>query len=337
MTPILRPIFVLTIATAALATGAGPLAAQIMRLPAVEAGVPGPSGQVLPCQDLSADVTAPPAETPAPPEPELPPGARAGVFQKLLFNGTWLASGGADGLGIGDLELKTVLGFPCPTIKSPLLVTPAFGAHFLDGPRGTDLPPRVYDASAEFCWMSQVTPSLGVDLTVTPGVFSDFDQSSKEQLRLTGHGAGAWTWTPTTKIVAGVGYFDRRDVHLLPIGGLIWNPSDDASFVLIFPAPRIAKRIYCFGGLSKDVQDWVYLAGEFGGATWAFRRDSGADDLFTYSDVRVILGLERKTFGGLGAKLEVGYVFSRKVEYWSRVPPDLAPADTVMLRGGLTY
>ena len=61
-----------------------------------------------------------------------------------------------------------------------------------------------------------------------------------------------------------------------------------------------------------------------------------AVDRFDYTDFRVVLGLERKVIGGLDGRLEVGYVFGREIRYASRTR-GLDPADTVMVRGGVTY
>ena len=54
------------------------------------------------------------------------------------------------------------------------------------------------------------------------------------------------------------------------------------------------------------------------------------------SDYRLVVGAERKVAGGLSAHFEVGYVFGRRIRY-SNDTPDFRPADTVMVRGGLTY
>ena len=46
--------------------------------------------------------------------------------------------------------------------------------------------------------------------------------------------------------------------------------------------------------------------------------------------------MERKVIGGLSSRVEVGYVFGRRIRYTSDTP-DFYPTDTVMFRGGLTY
>ena len=283
--------------------------------------------------------------------------ARPGVFQKLLFEGSWLPRNGDNGFGFDALELKTVLGLPCPTREYPLLITPGFAVHYLDGPAAVALPSRLYDAYVEFRWLGHLTPRLGFDIAVTPGEASDFRQNDSQALRITGHGIAAWTWTPTLKLVLGADYLDRTDVPLLPVAGLIWTPDNDTKFAWSFrnrrfPAASIGTastmatfrtswlllaEIRDWNGIHKDdVQDWVYIGGELGGGTWAIRRSDGADDLLNYRDLRVFLGIERQEIGGISPRLEIGYVFARKLDL-DQAATDYYPRDTLMLRGALVY
>ena len=86
--------------------------------------------------------------------PAVPPAAPDGILQYMYFTGTWLPALGGGDLGMSDLELGATFGFPMPTRESPLLVSPYFATHFLDGPAGPDLPPRVFDTSVQFRWKS---------------------------------------------------------------------------------------------------------------------------------------------------------------------------------------
>jgi hypothetical protein len=325
-----------------------PASGQVVRLPAVEPPSQLYPGELLSHPDSSAEIlqvpppnsgaellVTPEEELIEPPDPDRPPDARDGMFQKLIFTYTWLASGGADGLGINDVELKTVLALPIPSRKWPLIVTPGFGVHYLDGTRVPDLPARLYDAYVQFRSFRRFSPRWAMDLSVTPGVYSDFEQSTDDALRITGHGAAIFDWTPTTRLVFGVAYLDRDDLRVLPVGGLIWKPNPDVEFNLVAPRPSIAHRLYWEGASTDEIQDWVYIAGEYGGGTWAIQRADGSNDRVTYGDYRAILGLERRHIGGLDAQLEIGYVFGRSLEYRSGAEFD--PTDTVMLRGGLTY
>lgn len=317
------------------------LSAQVVRLPAVAPADASPPGQLVSHPDSSSQILQAPGEgdvapaTPQPGVPTLPPGVRNGFFQKVLFDSTWLAPGGVNGMGMYDLQLQAIFAMPCPTINSPLIFTPGFTVHYLQGPQPVDLPPRLYDAYIDFRWMSQVTPTLGLDLAVTPSIFSDFDQDSGKAFRLPAHAAAAWTLNETTKIVLGAAYLDRPDVEVIPIGGVIWTPNEEMKYDLVFPHPRIAHRICWSGEHGDQTQDWVYIAGEFLGDAWAIAAAGGPTQV-VLSDYRLILGLERKVIGGLSSRVEIGYVFGRRIRY-SNGTPDFYPTDTVMLRGGLTY
>ncbi|MHC4401972.1 MAG: hypothetical protein ACYTG0_20060 [Planctomycetota bacterium] len=310
--------------------------AQVVHLPSVAPPNEPYPGRLVSHPDSSIRVSEPIVDLADPEKPVRPPGGRDGIFQKLLFDATWLAPGGANGFGLTDLTLETVLGLPFPSQESPLIVTPGFVAYYLDGPAGVDLPPRVYEATVQFRWWKRVTPRLGVDLAVTPGLFSDFEQSNDKALRFPGHAVGVFDWTETLKLAFGVSYLDRDDVGILPLGGVIWIPYEHVKLELTAPRPRIARRLYWRGAYTDDVQDWAYVAGEFGGGSWAIERSTGAGDVFTYRDFRLILGVERRVVDGLDARLELGYVFGRKIEFASDAS-SVEPTDTVMLRAGLTY
>jgi hypothetical protein len=340
-----------------LQAGAPGVSAQVVRLPAV-APEDGPAaedssrafdppsfpGQLASHPDSMANVLSAPGEVgaaaPAGVEAEatidLPADVRPGMFQKLVFNAGWMARCGRNGMGQSDLELQAILALPCPTRDSPMIITPGFAVHYLDGPRGVDLPPRLHDAYVQFRWMSMIRPRLGADVAVTPGVYSDFERDhGADALRITGHGVLAWDLTERLKLVAGAGRFDRLEVDVLPVGGLIWTPSDDLKFDILFPQPKFARRVHWFGHATERVQDWLYLAAEFGGGQWAVARHAETD-MVDLRDYRLLMGLERKVLGGLDGRVELGYVFGREIQFKSRTS-SFSPTDTILLRGGLVY
>ena len=195
-----------------------------------------------------------------------------------------------------------------------------------------NLPSRTFDSALEFRWLGQVRPWLGVDLAVAPGYYSDFDQSSSKAIRITGRGIAQLSWSPTVRWLLGVVYLDRRDVGLLPVGGLIWTPRETIRWELIVPRPRIAYRI----AVTPPAEWWTYVGGEFGGGNWAYSRVDGSVDEFSYRDFRLLLGIERKTAAGINGLFEVGYVFEREIELASD-PADFEPDDTLLLRGGFHF
>jgi hypothetical protein len=285
--------------------------------------------------DSPPELPQPLPELMEPANPDRPPDARDGAFQRLIFTGTWLAGGGADGLGLSHLEIKSVFGLPVPSRRSPLVITPGFGVYYVDGPHSPDLPPRLYEAYAQFRWWKRMGPQFGMDFAVTLGVFSDFQQAADRAIRTPGHIAAAYEWTPELKGILGVAYLDRPDVNILPIGGVVWN-TPLWKLEMVAPKPRIARRVFWCGAYGERLKDWLYLAGEFGGGTWAIRRADGMDDRVVYRDYRVLLGLERWDLEGLDGCFEVGYVFGRNLEYASPTA-DSHPTGTILLRAGATY
>ncbi len=268
--------------------------------------------------------------------PDLPPDARDGMFQKLIFTSAYLDGGGAQGLGVTEMDLRTVLALPIPSRKAPMLITPGFGTYFIDWSGSPDLPSQLYDSYVQFRWMYRWNPSLATDFAITPGVYSDFEQGSDEAIRLPGHGAVLWTWTPEWKVLLGCAYTDRLENNILPIGGLIWTPNEDVNYEMVFPKPKLAHRVRWFGACTEEDQDWAYLAGEFGGSTWAIRRADDTTARVDYCDWRILLGLEHKAIGRLDYRFEIGYVFSRRFLY-DTSPIEYEPDDTFMVRAGATY
>ena len=249
-----------------------------------------------------------------------------GFLQQIRWTNTYLAGGGGDGLGMYSSGLQGTVAFPFFTTDAPMLITPGFTAHFLDGPGTIDMPARLYDSYVEIRHIRWFTPTFATDLAVTPGYYGDYELDQGDSFRLTGRGLALIDISPSAKLIAGVAYLNRDNLKLLPVGGLIWNPTDITKFELILPQPRIARRLNCCG----PVEWWGYVAGEFGGGVWAIERQDGAGDRVTYNDLRFMFGIERKNAFGNSVRLEVGYVFDRELVYLNGTKVDLN--DTAMAR-----
>lgn len=296
--------------------------------PASATELPGSAGAV------TIDPPLPAADLPV----YMPADLRDGLFQKAVFHGTWLAldEDRPESLGIGHLEGQVTVGLPLPSRDWPLLVTPTFGVYYLDGPETLDLPPRVYDAYVELIALWRIKPRCLLVLGAAPGVFSDFEQQSNDAVRIPLYGAVVYDWTPRLSIGVGAAYLDRDDVAVIPVAGFVWRPVDWWKFELVPPRPRVSLRIDGDFSGGTPSETWAYIAGEFGGGSWAIRRTDGADDVLHYRDFRVLLGVERDTLGGLDSRFEIGYVFGREIEL-AGLPAEIDSTDTVLLRIGLLY
>ncbi len=172
---------------------------------------------------------------------------RSGAFQKLSFTNTYLPRWGSDGFGIYGFELTSVWGLPCPTKDAPLVITPGVGTQWLDGPAGLDIPPQLHEVYTEFRWLPKIGERFRADIAVEPSYNSDWSGSTVRAVRLIGHGAAIWDWTPTLQLVLGAAYLDRPDVELLPIAGFIWKPNPDVEYKLVFPTPKISWCAWYLG------------------------------------------------------------------------------------------
>lgn len=289
--------------------------------------------------NLAEDTVAPQNQLAPEADSELPPGARAGIFQKIYFTGTWLPqmSDEPDTLGMGDLEAGVVFGFPFFRRDTPLLITPYFATHFLSNAAALDIPSTLYDASVDFRHLRKFGDGpWAMDVGVGVGYYSDFEQSYSDATRVSGRGLAVYEAVPGKKWVFGVAYLNRAGATVLPVAGLIVE-SDElprTRIDLIFPRPRFSWQTEAS---TPEDERWWYVGGEFGGGIWTVTRPSDQEiDNISYSDLRVIVGFERKILGGLSTRFETGYVFARELDYESDTP-DVSLDDTMMARVGVSY
>ncbi|MFM9962535.1 MAG: DUF6268 family outer membrane beta-barrel protein [Planctomycetaceae bacterium] len=250
------------------------------------------------------------------------------VWKKTIGTATWIAPS-SDGLGISSLEARGSIEFP----NFPALwFVPRLAAHWLDGPTATDLPARLYDFSFETVGALPIGERWFVQAAVAPSLFTDADNTSRQSFRLPGRVLAFWKYSETLTFLGGVLYLDRDDVKALPSAGVLWNPNADWKFELAAPRPRIAWRFSHDEGSAR----WAYLVGEFGGGTWAIQRASGLNDVATLSDYRMMLGYERTWTTGRSWLVEAGFVFSRQLEYTSKLGDTDLPS-TALVRLGATF
>jgi hypothetical protein len=285
-----------------------------------------------------------------------PPGypSQNSSFQETMrlyqgARGSWAyIAGNGQGTSVGVNELDTTATFAVPFFHNspanlnhaPLLITPGFGLQLWDGPATSatmlaDLPPNTYDVFLDGAWNPQFTPLFGAELGLRVGIFTNWDVLVWQSWRLMGRAIGTLQLTPTMQAKAGIIYLDRNLVKLLPALGVTWTPDANSRYDIFFPAPKASKRITNAGKHSI----WGYVAGEYGGGAWTFRRSTGQISPFDYNDIRVTLGTEwvPQTPTGLSGNFEVGYVFYRQL-FFVDGPPQYQNLDnTFMFRLGLAY
>lgn len=246
------------------------------------------------------------------------------------FTVGWLAPGGQNGFGTTDIDVHRTSYFsPFPNL-APLVVTPGFGSHSWNGPRSVDLPAQVFDAYLDLSWQIRQWEQTQLRLGVTPGLYGDFQKVDGQSFQLTGWLLGDWSITNRLTLVGGVACVRQLRTNILPVGGIIWA-TPDTRVELLVPSPRVARRWRT--GSGGDT--WIYLAGQFGGGSWAILQPDGSNVRLTYSDLRLSLGLEWFGVGRYSGSAEVGYAFARDISAFDTTL--FLPNGTGFIQAGLSF
>jgi len=271
-------------------------------------------------------------------------------LQEVRVDNVWMPGRKFNELGIDDLDISATFALPFfEGPLAPLLVTPGFTFHFWNGPvsqpppaTSQDLPPQTYDAYLDAAWNPQLSQIWGLEMGGRIGVYSDFrSKVADDSFRLQGHFLGVLSLSPHIQVKAGVMYLDRNEIKLLPTGGIVWTPNPDVRYEILFPNPKLARRLATYG----NTDWWAYIRGEYGGGAWTIKRDSpflppnleGITDRIDYNDIRVGVGLEFDTPNSCKGLFEVGGAFDREVVYAITNTPPFRPSPTIYVRGALAF
>jgi len=302
------------------ANGPGPAAANGSILPPPNWDPYAPPGPAQPPALFQQEPVIPTPGMPV--EPEITFEGIQRFLKEFRVDYTWLAGNGGNQFGDNDIELSATFAIPLINPQTPLLVTPGFAMNFLNGPvtsitppvQDVEMPGHVFDAYLDTAWHPQVTPWLGADLAFRIGVYSDFTEVTTESIRYTGNGLVVLTLTPCIQLKAGVVYLDRVQIKMLPAGGLIWTPNPDVRFEVLFPNPRIMKRLATVG----TTDWWLYARGEYGGDSWTVKRTILPGEPIQqvdYNDLRAAVGVNFDQHHGVTGLLEAGVAFDREILY----------------------
>lgn len=261
------------------------------------------------------------------------------LFENLRGRHTFLAGSDGREMNISDTEVETTLQLPnFLGLGQTLQVTPGFGIHLWDGPQPpsrADMPGVAYSTFVEGAFRTDTARSFGADVSVSVGVYSDFNAVTTESIRIQTYSFGWVRLTPALTLKAGMNYIDRVDLALLPIVGLYWEPNPQLRLDITFPRPKLARSL----GTVGTTDYWIYIAGEYGGGSWTIEHshDGGPSDQVDINDIRLALGLDFVNQRGLRGNFEVGWVTERRLEYRHLPGENESLRDTYMLRLGLVY
>jgi len=266
------------------------------------------------------------------------------VFQRPRFQYAWLFGGSGGPRDLDQSEIDVSAGVAIPNFlysQQPIFVFPSFSMQLWDGPEeltGQDLPGQVYSAYLDTMWRSNPKSPFGGEIGVRVGVFTDFDTITTDSLRIQGTGLGRINVTPTITVRAGVMYLDRVKVKLLPVGGILWQPTPQMRLDFYFPRPKFSRYMVTMGTFDL----WGYIGGEYGGGSWTIRRPLPIplSDRVDLNDIRLIAGFEwglsdELRSGQRTGFIEAGWILDREVIF--AAGGSFTLRDTVMIRAGIGY
>ncbi|MDR2170027.1 MAG: hypothetical protein LBP59_07795 [Planctomycetaceae bacterium] len=254
---------------------------------------------------------------------------RKGVFQKLNCSFLLMPDGGNDGLGLTQTDISLVFALPCPSVRTPLIITPSFSYKHFEGKNSSSF--DLYNTGVDFRWLlPAIERKLSFDVAVSILYGGNFEGSTGKALRYPAHVAGLWIYNSQWKFIFGVAYLDRNDeFNCLPIGGFIWTPNPDFSIELLFPVTKISRRLTSFDQLDaaskRNYTRWVYTGIEFAGSSWYYAQNGIGANL-DYSDLRIMIGYEHRQTNAATLNIETGVATIRKLELqgFPKHEPDMA-------------
>jgi len=189
----------------------------------------------------------------------------------------------------------------------------SIGLHLLSGPEQAPLPPRLWDFAIGYQNRSTLSELFSYDIASNIGVYSDFEDSARDGVRVLGHAVGILHANDNLDWVFGVDYLDRDDYRMLPVFGYSWRDAQNPTwmFDMVFPRPKVQVAL-------PDCQT-LYVAGLLGGGTWDIEMPYEVNDVMTYRDFRLMVGLENLLPSRARSSVELGWAFGRKLTFRDRL------------------
>ena len=309
--------------------------ATITPIPTTPSGIPSVSPAVVP---LPFDPYAVPSQTTSfgslfpstgtnLPSPSSSAGVYSGNFDRFVpetyeamrrfrdatsVQYTHLPSGKGDkAFGMDEIDIRMQLAFPCRFIPDNgrtgyFYVAPGGSLAWWSGPTGPpDMSPNGFGAFLDFGVQPRFNETFGLIAWGRIGLFSDFEKVTSDAWRYQGRLVGVINSSPQMQFHLGAIYYGRARVKMMPTAGVIWTPDENWVLKLVFPNPRVQRRLW----RGPQTDWWGYVHMDYAGGSW----DIEGLGLTDYNDVRLGIGVEFTTQNRVGGYLEFGGSLAREL------------------------
>jgi hypothetical protein len=218
----------------------------------------------------------------------------------------------AKGFGMDEIDMRLQLAFPCrfiPNNGQPgyFYVAPSGRLVWWNGPTSPDMPPNGFGTFLDFSVQPKFNDSFSLIAWGRFGISSDFNNMSSDAFRYQAHLEGIGRISPNMHLHAGVIYYGRARVKMLPTMGVVWKPDENWVFRLVFPNPKISRRLW----MGPQADWWGYVRMDYSGGSWDIENYGLTD----YNDIRLGTGIDFDSPGVMGGYFEFGGSFARELYY----------------------
>jgi hypothetical protein len=217
----------------------------------------------------------------------------------------------ARAFGMDEIDLRMQLAFPCRFIPNNgktgfLYVAPAGSLVWWNGPVGPPhMSPSGFGAFLDFGMQPKFNDIFSLIAWGRFGVFSDFENVSSDAWRYQGRLEGVGVLSPEMQLHAGVIYYGRARIKMLPTIGVVWTPDENWVLRLVFPNPKVSRRLWT----GQQADWWGYVHLDYGGGSW----DIKGLGLTDYNDIRLGVGIEFAAPSRIGGYFEFGGSLDREL------------------------
>ena len=242
-------------------------------------------------------------------------------------------AGNTDSFGMDEIDMRLQLAFPCRFIPDNgktgfFYVAPGGSLVWWNGHVGPpDMSPSGFGAFLDFGAQPKFNDVFTLAAWGRLGLFSDFERVSSDAFRYQGRLEGIFKISPPLQLHVGVIYYGRARVKMLPTVGVVWTPDDDWMLRLVFPNPKVSRRMW----RGQQADWWGYVTMDYGGSSWDIK-DIGLTD---YNDIRLGVGVEFATHNRIGGYFEFGGSLAR--ELYSGGNSWATPPSVLYLKTGIIF
>ncbi len=191
-----------------------------------------------------------------------------------------------------------------------------WGAFFFDYTGSARYPDSLHRLNVDIGFGRRLGENFSVFASVSPGVYSDFEDVTWDDVMAFGILAVQWTATDSVEFYAGARINPVDKFPVLPLAGLKWDISDSWRIDAMYPRPSLvwqpSEVVEVFAGM--EIRGSNYRTGEnFEGRTPDGRQLN--NEWLAYSEFSAVGGVAVQVSRAMKLEASAGYAFRRKFDY----------------------